>query len=157
MLYYHPLTFQAIKSNNDSCPIEKQKINNKIKIKDKCVVDKNYDFDRYDMFTDVIQVALSDDSFLRQIYNFKNITDVDFFLENDIKELPTLSQIRILNSIYKVYKDNDLFPNKNYLIIVKKILKTYYNVHIKTNDILKTIIHNKYKKKNDNIFDKFIK
>jgi hypothetical protein len=156
-LYYHPLTLQAIKSKNDSCPTELHKNNGKVKIKDKCTLNKNYDYESYDMFADIIQVATTDDLFLRQIYNIKNIYDVELFLENEIKQLANYSQKRIINSIYKVYRDDDSFPSKNFVDIVKKIIKKNYDIKIKSKEIITEIMNNKYNKNNNNLFNILLK
>ena len=152
MLYYHPLTLQAIKSKKNSCPIEQHKVGDKIKIKDKCVLNENYDYENYDMFADVIQVATSDEVFLDQIYNIKNIYDVELFLDNNIIQLPILSQKRILNSIYKVYRDNDSFPSSNFIALVKSVIKKNYDIEIKSKKILSKVMDNKHGKKWNNLF-----
>ena len=156
MLYYHPLTLQAIKSKNNSCPIELQKIGDKIKIKDKCTLNEKYNYNNYDMFADVIQVATSDNNFLEQIYNIKNIYDVELFLENNMKQLPNLSQIRIINSIYKVYRDNDSFPSNNFVSLVKSLIKKNHDIKIKSKKILSKIMENKYSNKWNNIINGII-
>jgi hypothetical protein len=155
-LYYHPLTLQGIENKYDSCPIEDEIVNNKVKRSDKCVLNKDYDFDSYDVFADVIQVATSNDVFLQQIYNIKNIYDCELFLDNNIKQLPNLSQKRILNSIYQVYRDNDSFPSNNYLDLVKKLIKTLYSVKIKSKTIITKIMDNKHKKRWTDIFNYLI-
>jgi hypothetical protein len=152
MLYYHPLTLQAIKSKSNSCPVKQQKIGDKIKIKDKCVLNENFDYEGYDMFADVVQVATSDNAFLEQIYNIKNIYDVELFLENNIKQLPNLSQKRILNSIYKVYRDNDSFPSNNFISLIKALVKKNYDIDIKSKIILGKIMDNKHGKKWNDLF-----
>ena len=157
MLYYHPLTLQAIKSKNSSCPIELQKIGDTIKIKDKCILNENYDYENYDMFSDVVQVATSDNVFLKQIYNIKTIYDVELFLENNIRQLPNLSQKRILNSIYRVYRDDDSFPNNNFISLVKILINYYYKIDMKSKKIISKIMDNKHTKLWDNIFENLIK
>jgi hypothetical protein len=153
-LYYNPISLQAIKSKNDSCPIYPRlnEHTGKVKIKDKCVINENYDYENYDIFDDVVQVATSDNTFLEQIYNIKNIYDVELFLENDIKQLPILSQKRLLNSIYKVYRDNDSFPNDTFVSLIKNLIKKKYNVKIKSKIILGKIMDNKYGKIWNNLF-----
>jgi hypothetical protein len=157
MLYYHPLTLQAIKSKHSSCPIEVQKIGNKVKIRDECTLNENYDYESYDMFSDVVQVATSDNIFLEQIYDIKNIYDVELFLENNIKQLPNLSQKRILNSIYRVYRDNDSFPNNNFISLVKNLLNYYYGIDMKSKKIISKIMDNKHNKLWENIFENLVK
>lgn len=152
MLYYHPLTLQAIKSKSNSCPIEQQKIGSKIKIKDKCEPIKDYNFDSYDLFADPIQIAINDEVFLSQIYNINNIYDLGLFLDNNIKQLPILSQKRILNSIYKTFRDDDLFPNNNFVKQVKKITKNIYDIDVKSKKIIKLIMENKHHKMWNDIF-----
>jgi hypothetical protein len=152
MLYYHPLTLQAIKSKSISCPIKQQKIGNKIKIKDKCTLNPDYDFSNYDMFADIVQIATSDKLFLEQIYNIKNIYDVELFINNNIKQLPLLSQKRILNSIYKVYRDNDAFPNEDFIKLIKNIIYDVFNIKIKSKNILSKIMNNKYNDYHNDLF-----
>lgn len=153
-LYYNPISLQAIKSKNDSCPIypNLNETTGKVKIKDKCVLNKNYNYENYDIFDDVVQVATSDNTFLEQIYNIKNIYDAELFLENDIKQLPNLSQIRIMNSIYKVYRDNDFFPSNNFVSLAKSLIKKNYDIKFKSKLLLSKIMDNKHGKKWDNLF-----
>ena len=153
-LYYNPITLQAIKSKKDSCPIypNLNEATGKVKIKDKCILNKNYNYENYDIFDDVVQVATSDNTFLEQIYNIKNIYDVELFLENDIKQLPNLSQKRIMNSIYKVYRDNDSFPSNNFISLAKNFIKKNYDIKIKSKMLLSKIMDNKHGKKWDNLF-----
>ena len=143
-------------SKNNSCPIELQKIGDKIKIKDKCTLNEKYDYNNYDMFADVIQVATSDNNFLEQIYNIKNIYDVELFLENNMKQLPNLSQIRIINCIYKVYRDNDSFPSNNFVSLLKSLIKKNHDIKIKSKKILSKIMENKYSNKWNNIINGII-
>ena len=156
-LYYHPLTLQAIKNNTSTCPTQLYKIDNNIKIHDNCILNENYNYDNYDLFSDVVQIAMSDNIFLEQIYNIKNIVNVELFLENDIKQLPILSQKRILNSIYRVYRDYDSFPNKNFISPVKNFIKYQYNIDIKSKEIISKIMQNKHKKNWTNLFENLVK
>lgn len=153
-LYYNPISLQAIKSKKDSCPIypNLNEGTGKVKIKDKCILNKNYNYENYDIFDDVVQVATTDNTFLEQIYNIKNIYDVELFLENDIKQLPNLSQKRIMNSIYKVYRDNDSFPSNNFVFLAKNFIKKNYDVKIKSKMLLGKIMDNKHGKKWENLF-----
>lgn len=157
MLYYHPITLQAIKSKHDSCPINVQQIGNKKKIKDRCLLNENYDYENYDMFADVVQVATSYNVFLEQIYNIKDINEVELFLANNIKQLPKLSQKRILNCIYKVYRNNDFFPSENFITLVKELVKYYYEIEMKTKKIISKIMDNKHNSEWNNLFDSLIK
>ena len=156
-LYYNPISLQSIKSKNNSCPIFPTKVGDKIKIKDKCILNENYDFENYDMFDDVVHVATSYNSFLEQIYNIKNIYEMELFLENSINQLPNLSQKRILNSIYKVYRDNDSFPNDNFINLVKNNIIKDYDIKIKSKKILSKIMDNKHTKFWNNLFTGLIK
>jgi len=61
-------------------------------------------------------------SFLNNIYNLKTYEDILNFLETDIKELPIITQKRIINCIYNAYINYTEFPNKKYILKVKKIL-----------------------------------
>ena len=92
-------------------------------------------------------------SFLNNIYNLKTYDDVLKFLEMNIKELPLLTQKRILNCIYCAYINYSEFPNKKYVFKVKNILNLIYNLKINSNKIYNKIIklknNNKYKENND--------
>jgi hypothetical protein len=156
-LYYHPLTLQAIKSKSNSCPINLQKVGNKNKIKDKCVLNENYDYESYDMFADLVQIATSDNVFLEQIYNIKDAYEGELFLANNIKQLPNLSQKRIINSLYKVYRKNDSFPSENFVNVVKSLIKNYYDVEIKSKKIIDKIMDNKHDKEWDDILENLVK
>jgi hypothetical protein len=156
-LYYHPLTLQAIKNNTSTCATQLYKIDNNIKIHDKCILNENYNYDNYDLFSDVIQIAMSDNIFLEQIYNIKNIVNVELFLDNDIKQLPILSQKRILNSIYRVYRDYDSFPNKNFISPVKNFIKYNSGINIKSKEIISIIMENKHKKIWEDLFENLVK
>ena len=92
-------------------------------------------------------------SFLNNIYNLKTYDDVLKFLEMNIKELPLLTQKRILNCIYCAYINYSEFPNKKYVFKVKNILNLIYNLKINSKKIYNKIIklknNNKYKENND--------
>jgi hypothetical protein len=92
-------------------------------------------------------------SFLNNIYNLKTYDDVLNFLEMNIKELPLLTQKRILNCIYCAYINYSEFPNKKYVFKVKNILNLVYNIKINSKKIYNKIIklknNNKYKENND--------
>lgn len=156
-LYYHPLTLQGIKNNFDSCSTRLNNIDNEIISYDKCKINPNFDFDNYDMFADIFQVATTDDDFLKQIYNIKNIYDVELFLENNINQLPLFSQIRILKCIFHVYRDNDAFPSKNFIENTKKILKNKYNKKMKSDKILNKILSDKHLTNVNNLFEILLK
>jgi hypothetical protein len=104
------------------------------------------------MFADIVQIATSDKLFLEQIYNIKNIYDVELFINNNIKQLPLLSQKRILNSIYKVYRDNDAFPNEDFIKLIKNIIYDVFNIKIKSKNILSKIMNNKYNDYHNDLF-----
>lgn len=149
-LYYHPLTLQGIKNKFDSCPINIVK--GRDDIFDKCEVNENFDYENYDIFNDVVQIASSDNDFLKQIYNIKNINDVENFLENNLIQLPILSQIRLCNSIYKVYRDNDMFPSDSFIDNVKKIIEKKYNLKIKSEKIINKIMSVKHSNNTNDLF-----
>jgi len=92
-------------------------------------------------------------SFLNNIYNLKTYDDVLNFLEMNIKELPLLTQKRILNCIYCAYINYSEFPNKKYVFKVKNILNLIFNLKINSKKIYNKIIklknNNKYKENND--------
>ena len=92
-------------------------------------------------------------SYLNNIYNLKTYDDVLNFLELNIKELPFLSQKRILNCIYCAYINYSEFPNKKYIFKIKNILNLIFNLKINSKKIYNKIIklknNNKYKQNND--------
>jgi len=158
-LIYNPLTLHAIKSKNyNICPIEKTFIKELKGVVeyDTCKIDKqndNENYENYDTFADVIRFATTDDAFLKQIYNISNILEVNQFEQNNINELPILSQKRLINCIYQVYKDNDTFPSENFINITKNILKELYNINAKSKKIIDYIMNNKYKTNWPDLFD----
>jgi len=103
-------------------------------------------------------------SYLNNIYNLKTYDDVLNFLEMNIKELPILTQKRIINCIYCAYINYSEFPNKKYVFKLKNILNLVYNIKINSKIIYKKIIklknNNKYKENNDifqYLYSKFYK
>ena len=105
------------------------------------------------MFEDILQIAINFDVFLKQIYDLSNFQQVNHFIENNINELPLLSQKRLINSIYQVYKDNDIFPTDNYIRVIKHILKELYDIDAKSKKIINYIMNNKYKTNWDDLFE----
>ena len=154
MTFYHPFSLRPIKNNFSSCPTKSTKVDNIIKYYDKCVVNENFDYVNYDIFADIFDLALNDKLFLEQIYKIKNMNDVILFLDNEINELPILSQYRIYNSIYKVYRDDDIFPNNKFIEGIQNILKSKFNLDSNTKKILNIIMKNKYKTVWNDIFEK---
>ncbi len=153
-LYYNPITLQPVLNKKSSCPIEPTyKNNNKtelITIKKCDIVSENY-MDN-NIFDEFIQIANTPLIFLSQIYNIKNYTDVDNFINNDIFQSPILTQKRIINSIFLAYRSNSDFPNEIYINIFIKLFSDIYNVNLNVTKITKKII--KYKN-NNNITDIF--
>ena len=92
-------------------------------------------------------------SYLNNVYNLKTYDDILNFLEINIKELPLLTQKRILNCIYCAYINYSEFPNKKYVFKVKNILNLIFNLKINSKKIYNKIIklknNNKYKENND--------
>jgi hypothetical protein len=92
-------------------------------------------------------------SFLNNIYNLKTYEDTINFIEMNIKELPIITQKRILNCIYCAYINYPEFPNKKYIFKVKNVLDLVYNIKVHSNKIYNKIIklknNNKYKNNND--------
>lgn len=153
-IYKHPQILNELMDiDKNTCPIKfEEKIN-----KDECTV-VTKDYDKYSPYeTDYINysIAYNDDVYLKQIYNINNINDVKNYLEFNIETLPLLSQKRILNCIYNVYLNNDLFPNKIYINLVKNILKKIFEIEIPSTKIYKQIMKNKNNNKSDEIKDTF--
>ena len=92
-------------------------------------------------------------SYLNNIYNLKTYDDILNFLQINIKDLPILTQKRILNCIYCAYINYSEFPNKKYIFKVKNILHLYFNLKINSKKIYNKIIklknNNKYKENTD--------
>jgi hypothetical protein len=94
-------------------------------------------------------------AFLNNLYNMKTYDDVLQFLEINIKDLPLLTQRRILNCIYCAYITNNNFPNKKYIFKIKNILNLVFNLKLNSNKIFNKIIklkNNKKYKENNDIF-----
>jgi len=148
-LFYNPITLEAFKSKEQNlCPIDPKSVNGFIDEEqvDKCNInDENFDYENYDMFEDILQIAITYDVFLKQIYDLSNFQQVNHFIENNINELPILTQKRLINSIYQVYKDDDSFPTDNYIVVIKHIFKELYNIDAKSKKIINYIMNNKYK------------
>jgi hypothetical protein len=143
-IYKHPLFLKEyINLDKNTCPIKY----NQQTINDECaVVTKDYNnHNPYE--TDYINYsfAYNDDVYLKQIYNINNFANVKKYLELNIETLPLLSQKRILNCIYNQYLNNDLFPNKKYINLVKNILEKIFEIEISSTKIYKQIMKNKKK------------
>jgi hypothetical protein len=115
---------------------------------------KNNFVDNIDDNDNILTILINNSySYLNNIYNLKTYDDVLKFLEIDIKELPLLTQKRILNCIYCAYINYAEFPNKKYIFKVKNILTFVYNLKINSQKIYNKIIklknNNKYKENND--------
>jgi hypothetical protein len=163
-LFYNPLTLQSIKSKDQNlCPIDPTTLkeingNNNMLEADTCNLNNdNFDYENYDMFEDILQIAINFDVFLKQIYDISNFQQVNHFIENNINELPILSQKRLINSIYQVYKDDDSFPTENYILVIKHILKDLYNIDAKSKKIINYIMSNKYKTNWNDLFEYLFK
>jgi hypothetical protein len=162
-IYKHPLFLQEyINLDKNTCPIKynsEVNLDSKFLINDECAtVTKNYD--KYNPYkNDYINYSLAynNDAYLKQIYNINNIADAKKYLELNIETLPLLSQKRILNSIYNVYLNDDSFPNKTYINLVKNILKKIFEIEISSTKIYKQIMKNKKKSiDTTNTFDIFL-
>ena len=149
----------SIKSKDQNlCPIAPgsiKEINGKLnEPADTCNINNdNFDYENYDMFEDILQIAITYDVFLKQIYDLSNFQQVNHFIENNINELPILTQKRLINSIYQVYKDDDSFPTDNYIVVIKHIFKELYNIEAKSKKIINYIMNNKYKTNWNDLFE----
>lgn len=145
-MYRHPVDFiDIVDEERNTCPTNAFSTSNKII--DECK-DITKDYDKYDIFDNdysTYLIAYNDDLFLKQVYDIKNISDVFNFLEINIETLQLLTQKRIIVSIYKVYINHDMFPNKLFITIIKNILKKIYEIDIHTTKIYKQIMKNKNK------------
>jgi hypothetical protein len=159
-LFYHTISNKPIIYDKEKCSILNSLDENKIK---DC---KSNNFvDNIDDNDSIISILINNSySYLNNIYNLKSYDDVLNFLEINIKDLPILSQKRILNCIYCAYINYSEFPNKKYIFNVKNVLILIYNLKIHSNKIYTKIIklknNNKYKENNDifqYLYEKFKK
>ncbi len=157
-IFYHPINLGAILLENEKvCPVDVYDNVSKNKIFfDKCEkteVTENYrDFD---IFDDTIQIATTNQQFLRQIYSINTIEDVDIFLTDSIDNLPIYTRRRILNSIYWVWLNNINFPINVFVKKVSDVLKEIYSINLESSKIKKKLIENINKSKYNNIFEYF--
>ena len=114
------------------------------------------DVENYDPYDNMVILPESDYEFLSEIYGIKTYELSKLYLENDIDNKPSLTKKRILNSMYIVYKNNDMFPCDKYIELIKNILFNTENIVKDSETIFKDIMENKYKKDWNNIFSHFI-
>ena len=134
-------------------------MDDKFLINDECAtVTKDYNkHNPYESDYINYSLAYNDDAYLKQIYNINNIADVKNFLELNMETLPLLSQKRILSCIYNVYLNDDSFPNKIYINLIKNILKKIFEIEISSTKIYKQIMKNKKNNvDNTSTFDIFL-
>ena len=150
---YNPISLKFDKFNNKNmCAIKP--INNGSEIINfkECNYDKNKNIIDYDIFDHNIfslQIARNDNYFLKEIYNLNNINDIYYFIENDIDNLPVLTQKRILNCVFNIYINDNNFPNVIFINAIKKILFIFYNINIDNDKVYNNIIKNKKLLSND--------
>ena len=154
-LFYSALNQEPYLFDKDKCSILTSS-NQDEQIKD---CKSNHFVDNIDENDNLLNILINNSySYLNNIYNLKTYDDILNFLEMNIKELPLLTQKRILNCIYCAYISYSEFPNKKYIFKVKNILNLVYNIKINSKVIYKKIIklknNNKYKENND-IFQYF--
>lgn len=151
-VFYHPLYFKALKTKEYVCPIKRRTDpNGEVIFADKCdPKDVTNDYQDFDIFEDIVQIANTPKSFLQQIYNIKSIEDVFKFLNDPIEELPVYSQKRILNCIYITFNKNENFPKELFSEKIKFVLKSIYKINISVEKISRKIFSDK------NIDDVFI-
>ena len=149
-LFYNIIDNIPTFSDKNMCsiiPIENTNINNK-----ECK--PNNFLDNIDDNDNLLNILINNSySYLNNVYNLKTYDDVINFLQINIKELPILTQKRILNCIYCAYITYSEFPNKKYIFKVKNILILIYNLKINSKKIYNKIIklknNNKYKENID--------
>ena len=162
-MYKHPIFLnEYINLDKNTCPVKydpQKKMDNQFLINEECATITK-DYNKHNPHeTDYINYSLAynDDAYLKQMYNINNIADVNKYLELNIETLPLLSQKRILNCIYNVYLNDDSFPNKIYINLIKNILKKIFELDISSTKIYKQIMKNKKKSVNTtNTIDIFL-
>ncbi len=123
--YYNPFNLIPIKSDVATCPINPK---NGI-IFDKCNlndIDKNYQ--NFDIFKDIINIASTPNLFLKQIYHIYNISDVIYFLNDTIDTMPIYTQRRVLKAIFETYYKYIEFPKLLFVSKLKNVLEQIYNI-----------------------------
>jgi hypothetical protein len=150
-LFYNKTDNFPVILDKDKCSILSEFNDNSIKTKE-CKT--NNFVDNIDENDNFINILINNSySYLNNIYDLKTYDDILSFLETNIKELPLLTQKRILNCIYCAYINYSEFPNKKYIFKVKNILNLIFNLKIHSNKIYNKIIklknNNKYKENND--------
>ena len=165
-LFYHTISDKPFIYEKEKCSIlSTRELNPQDEIKLIKDCKSNNFVDNIDDNDSIISILINNSySFLNNIYNLKSYDDVLNFLEINIKDLPILSQKRILNCIYCAYINYSEFPNKKYIFNVKNVLILIYNLKIHSNKIYTKIIklknNNKYKENNDifqYLYEKFKK
>jgi hypothetical protein len=78
---------------------------------------------------------------------------MEVFINMELENLPIFSQQRILNSIYKTFRDNEYFPNDRFIKKSQDILERIYNIIINPKKLLNIIVKNKHKILWDNMFE----
>lgn len=148
-LFYSIIHSEPIIFDKDKCSILHD-VNNKVVKECKA----NNFVDNINENDNLLNILINNSySYLNNIYNLKTYDDILNFLEINIKDLPLLTQKRILNCIYCAYINYSEFPNKKYVFKVKNILNLIFNIKIHSNKIYNKIVklknNNKYKENND--------
>lgn len=128
---YHPTELNGTISDKSTCPIKIDNKNTNKQYVDMCdVKDINNDYLTFDIFDNSINIASTDDIFLYQIYDIKNISDVVYFFSYSIDTLPIYTQRRLLKSIFNIYYKYIEFPKKIFIQKLIYILKNIYKIDI---------------------------
>jgi hypothetical protein len=145
--YYNPFNLIPIISDFPSCPVDPK--GKKGIIFDKCNVndiDENYQ--NFDIFKDIINIASTPNLFLKQIYHIYNISDIVYFLNDTVDILPIYTQRRVLKAIFETYYKYVEFPKLLFISKLKNVLEKIYNIKNlnpqKTLSILDNISQNSY-------------
>ena len=146
--YYNPLSLTPIKSNLTTCPIKRNKeLFNNLSY-DVCdSKDINKDYLTFDIFNNIVQIANTSNSFLKEIYKINNISELVHFLTNEFDILPIYSQKRLLEAIFEVYYKYIEFPK---ILFSKKLLNVLNKIY-KFNEIYKKLDEKKIIKELDKI------
>jgi hypothetical protein len=146
-LFYHPMYLRAFKNEKDpTCPViryydEKEKEYERI---DKCKPeDITKQYEKFEIFEDVFQIAINDELFLSQIYNINNLNSATEYLNETLEILPVFTQKRLLNAIYTVWSDNKNFPVQIFCERAQYVLKEIYKIDVPIEKIKNKIIDSK--------------
>ena len=93
----------------------------------------------------ITDIFSSDKVFLQKIYNINSYDEGILYIKNN--ELNDITELRILNCLYKIHIQDDIFPSKDYINILTDNYFKLYNIKLKKSGLKNIIMNNKYEKK----------